>query len=110
MTAFRAVRPNRACEARSSSPMYASTSTIRATRAAHRRGVVPDEVRADQRARRVEGAAARAARRGTAVRWSAGATQGAVGSREGVPDVLREQEAEDGEDRRDHVVREGCRR
>src|SRR4051812_41427367 len=32
MTAFRSVRPNRAWDARSSSPMYASTSTIRATR------------------------------------------------------------------------------
>src|SRR4029078_13308160 len=32
MTAFRAVRPNRAWDAKSSSPMYASTSTIRATR------------------------------------------------------------------------------
>ena len=32
MTALRLVRPNRACDARSSSPMYASTSTIRPTR------------------------------------------------------------------------------
>src|SRR6185369_10184840 len=32
MTSFRAVRPNRAWDARSSSPMYASSSTIRPTR------------------------------------------------------------------------------
>ena len=55
MTAFRAVGPNRACDARSSSPMYASTSTIRPD--APRRRVadrVADEPRAEQRPGRLE--------------------------------------------------------
>ena len=54
MTALRLVRPNRACDARSSSPMYASTSTIRPTR---RPGVaiVADQPRPDQRRRDLEG-------------------------------------------------------
>ena len=47
MTRLRAVSPKRACEARSSRPMYASSSTIRPTRRPG--GVVADEARADQR-------------------------------------------------------------
>ena len=50
MTALRAVRPNRACEARSSSPMYASTSTIRPTRRRRRRAIVADAAAPPSRA------------------------------------------------------------
>ena len=53
MTALRAVRPNRACDARSSSPMYASTSTIRPTRrpASRRRGPASSPSSADATSR-----------------------------------------------------------
>ena len=57
MTRFRAVSPNRAWDARSSGPMYASTSTMRPTRRPV--GVVADEPGAEQRGPRLERRAAR---------------------------------------------------
>ena len=90
MTALRAVRPNRACDARSSSPMYASTSTIR-----------PDAGGPASRRR------GRAARRGAPARPRASAGRGAprsvaqdVGDRRPGRDVerldvVRDEEPED---------------
>ena len=74
MTALRAVRPNRAWEARSSSPMYASTSTIRATPAARR--VVADE----PRSRAGRGATSSVGPRGARGRRSGGSAGRAAGS------------------------------
>ena len=65
MTALRAVRPNRAWDARSSSPMYASTSTIRPTR---RAGVAPSS--RTRRAPSSAGAASRVGRPKSAARAS----------------------------------------
>src|SRR5438552_7040929 len=115
MTALRAVRPNRACEAMSSSPMYASSSTIRATR----RPSASSRTRRQPRSEAPSSSVGRASRPsrsngrvtamargpGTAI---AGATRAGVAS--ALPDrdvelldVERDQEPEDRDETRDQA-------
>src|SRR5438552_15005039 len=104
MTALREVLPNRACEARSSSPMYASTSTIRPARVpmpSSRTSSEPSNLRAASRV-----GCARSSRRsvGRAVSGARSPPRDEGGGPpEGVTHVLREQEADEAQDHRDHV-------
>ena len=108
MTALRAVRPNRACEARSSSPMYASTSTIRPTGAARAGRPVPvtDEARAEQRPCRVEGRPREdpARKRSSAGAAHAGSAAGHPAVTGRLQDRLRDEERDDAHERRDDVL------
>ena len=115
MTRLRSVGPKRACDARSSSPMYASTSTIRPTRrrAPGRRGRrhgVTDEPRAEERAGRLERRLLEAPRAGTGwaglgdVRRVAVAGHPARSHAVELEDRLRDEERDDAEEGRDHVL------
>ena len=108
MTALRAVRPNRACEARSSSPMYASTSTIRPARRTASAG--PCESRDQHGAEQGAGGLERRSGEEPARSNVSGGRRKASARRERVANVLREQEAEDAQDAPGSRCAGGCPR